>query len=72
MEIFKTLEFSDARKTILGKYAHPLKVEGGFEWGGSSMPLLMTKDINRKEIKSFYKGLDFRFVKIVEKRLVDF
>jgi len=70
-ELFKTLEFTGIEKETIGKYAHPIEVkQGKYDWGGSSMPLLMTIDTSIKKLKKMYKGLDFDCVKLVPKKLI--
>lgn len=68
-ELFKTLEFKGIQQETLGKYAHPLGNKGKYEWGGSSIPLVMTKTTTLKELKKLYKGLDFDLVKLVSIKL---
>jgi len=71
-EIFKTLEFIGIEKETLGKYAHPIKIENNkYDWGGGSMPMLLSLKASIKDLKQLYKGLDFDLVKIVHKKLID-
>jgi hypothetical protein len=71
-ELFKTLEFKGIERETLGKYAHPIEVDKGkYEWGGSSMPLLMTTEATIRKLKQLYKELDFDIVKLVPKKLLD-
>jgi len=71
-EIYKTLEFKGIERDTIGKYAHPIEIEKGvYEWGGSSMPMLMTNKATIRDLKQIYKGLDFDLVKIIPKKLLD-
>lgn len=71
-ELFKTLEFKGIEKETIGKYAHPIEIEKGkYDWGGSSMPLLMTTKTTVRKLKQLYKGLDFDIVNLVPKKLID-
>lgn len=67
-ELFKVLEFKDSK---YGKYAHPVKIKNGYEWGSSSIPLLMTIDASIAKLRRLYIGLDFDVVKLVPKKLID-
>ena len=69
MNLFKVLEFKDSESSE--KYAHPVKTENGYEWGSSSMPLLMTIDASIAKLRRLYIGLDFDIVKLVPKKLID-
>jgi hypothetical protein len=72
LEIFKTLEFKGVEKKTIGKHAHPIEIEKDkYEWGGSSIPLLMTTGTTVKKLKQLYKGLDFDLVNLVIKKLID-
>ena len=69
-DLFKTLEFKGIERGTLGKYAHPIEVEkGSYDWGGSSIPLLMTMQTTIRGLKQLYKGLDFDVVRLVPKKL---
>lgn len=70
-EYLKTLVFTNKQDIkFFGRFAHPYPVttkpNQKWEWGGSSIPLLMTAETTLKDLRKYYKGLNFREVELVE------